>query len=431
MTTTTPTSTAAPIAAQPTPVVWLQKNLFNGWQNTLLTIAVFGVLLWAIRGFWIWATQAAQWRVIPANMSLYMVGRYPIDQRWRIWLICSLICVLAGLSWGILARNAAKLFSRSILIGIAVVCLLAALLPITADAEGNFAYRPFPHVLMLAGIAVVVASAWVGRQVGRKQPAIGQWVSIAWVLMFPISLWLIGGGFGLNEVGTDLWGGLMLTLMMAVVSIVLCFPIGVLLALGRRSVLPVVRWLCTLYIELIRGVPLIVILFMGQVMIPMFLTEGMRPDRVLRGIIGLTLFSAAYMAENIRGGLQSIPRGQTEASQALGLNPALTTGLIVLPQALKVSIPVIVGQFISLFQDTTLLSIVGLVELLGISRSVLANGEFIGRFREVLLFVGLIFWIFCYAMSLGSRQIEKQLNTGHSAGTKPANAALPTGAGGF
>jgi general L-amino acid transport system permease protein len=428
---TTATSTSAPIAAQPTPVAWLQKNLFNGWQNSLLTLVVLAVLLWVLRGFWVWTTQVAQWRVIPANMSLYMVGRYPIDERWRIWLLCGLICGLAGLSWGILSRNAAKLFSRSTVIGIAIACLLAATLPITADSEGNFAYRPFPHAMMLAGIAIVVAFAWVGRQVGRQYPGIGKWVSAAWVLLFPISLWLIGGGFGLQEIGTDLWGGLMLTLLMAMVSIVLCFPIGVLLALGRRSNLPVVRWLCTLYIELIRGVPLIVILFMGQVMIPMFLSEGMRPDRVLRGIIGLTLFSAAYMAENIRGGLQSIPRGQTEASQALGLNPLLTTGLIVLPQALKISVPVIVGQFISLFQDTTLLSIVGLVELLGISRSVLANSEFLGRFREVLLFVGLIFWIFCYAMSLASRQIEKRLNTGHTAGANPSNAVIPTTAGGL
>jgi general L-amino acid transport system permease protein len=175
----------------------------------------------------------------------------------------------------------------------------------------------------------------------------------------------------------------------------------------------VVRLFSVLYIEVIRGIPLIAILFMGQVIIPLFLPEGMRPDRVLRAIVGLTLFSSAYLAENVRGGLQSIPKGQEEAAKALGLNPPLTVSLIVLPQALKAVIPAIVGQFISLFQDTTLLSIVGLEELLGMSRSILANPNFIGRYSEVYLFVGLLYWIFCYAMSLGSRYVEKKLNTGH------------------
>lgn len=203
----------------------------------------------------------------------------------------------------------------------------------------------------------------------------------------------------------------MLTLFMSVISIVLSFPFGVILALGRQSMLPVIRWLSTIYIELIRGVPLISILFMGQVMIPLFLPEGMRPDRVLRAIVGLTLFTAAYLAENVRAGLQAVPRGQLEAARSLGLNAPLTLSLIVLPQAIKIAIPAIVGQFISLFQDTTLVSIVGLLELLGISRSILANPEFLGRYGEVYLFIGLIYWFFCYAMSVGSRKLEEKLNT--------------------
>jgi len=198
-----------------------------------------------------------------------------------------------------------------------------------------------------------------------------------------------------------------------VVSILLCFPMGVLLALGRQSSLPIVRLFSVMYIEIIRGVPLIAILFIGQNMIPLFLPQGMRPDNVYRAILGLTLFSAAYLAENVRGGLQAIPRGQMEAAYALGLNPALTTLLIILPQALKISIPAIVGQFISLFQDTTLLSIVSILELLGISRSILANPSFIGRYWEVYLFIGVIYWLFCYLMSIGSRRIEASLNTEH------------------
>jgi len=221
------------------------------------------------------------------------------------------------------------------------------------------------------------------------------------------------GGLGLEPVSTNNWGGLLLTVFLSVVSIALCFPLGVLLALGRQSSLPAIRWICTLHIELIRGVPLISILFMGQVMIPLFLPEDMRPDRVLRAILGLTLFSAVYMAENIRGGLQAVPRGQIEAAHALGLSAPLTVAFVVLPQALKVSIPAIVGQFISLFQDTTLLSIVGLLELLGLSRSVLANPQFVGRNAEIYCFIGVLYWLFCSAMSWGSRQLEKNLNTEH------------------
>jgi general L-amino acid transport system permease protein len=150
---------------------------------------------------------------------------------------------------------------------------------------------------------------------------------------------------------------------------------------------------------------------MGQVLVPLFLPEGMRPDRILRAIVGLTMFSSAYLAENVRGGLQAIPRGQIEAAKALGLNTPLVLGLVVLPQALKISIPSIVGQFISLFQDTTLLAIVGLVELLGISGSILANPKFLGRYSEVYLFIGILYWLFCYLMSQASRKLEQQLNT--------------------
>jgi len=220
-------------------------------------------------------------------------------------------------------------------------------------------------------------------------------------------------GFSIEGVPTSKWGGLVLTLFLAVTGIFLCFPAGVLLALGRRSELPIIRWLSVAYIELVRGVPLVSILFMGQVLIPMFLPFGVRPNPIIRAAVGLTVFSAAYLAENVRAGLQAIPRGQFEAADALGLNKPLTLALIILPQALKTAIPAIVGQFISLFQDTTLLAIVGVVELLGISRSILANPKFLGQYGEVYIFIAAIYWFFCYAMSLGSRKIEQQLNTEH------------------
>ncbi|HEY9889590.1 MAG TPA: amino acid ABC transporter permease, partial [Candidatus Obscuribacterales bacterium] len=362
MTATTPHDVSGAPAVKPLSAgAWLKKNLFSDWFNSLLTIVVTAVLAYAAYSSLKWGLTVAQWSVIPNNMGLYMTGLYPAAQYWRIWLLLGLVCLLAGLSWGVLARNLPTLFSRNVLVGLAIAGAGFVLFPPTRPSS--------PKLLLLT--AIVAGAAWAGRLIGRKLPAVGQWLSLLWFLSFFVAIWLIGGGLGLPTVPTNDWGGMVLTLLMAVSGIALCFPLGVILALGRRSSLPVVKWLSIGYIELIRGVPLIAILFMGQVMIPLFLPEGMRPDRVLRAIIGLTIFSAAYLAENVRAGLQAVPRGQQEAAASLGLNTPLTLGLIVLPQALKVAIPAIVGQFISLFQDTTLLSIVGLAELLGISRSVL------------------------------------------------------------
>ena len=404
MTTTLPPSSSnAPPITQVGPIAWMRKNLFSNWLNSLLTVIILTTLLNLLVSFLGWATTTAQWQVVPANWSLYFAGRYPAAQFWRLFTVLGLIAALSGLTWGVLVRNVPKLFDRNVLIGVAIVAVITVLLP-----------TPLPYRLVLLGIeALLLGSAWIGKKIGRAKPVVGQWLPFVWFLSFFVVLWLIAGGFGLPTVSTSLWGGLLLTVFMSVVSIVLCFPLGVLLALGRQSSLPVVRWLSILYIEIIRGIPLIAILFIGQNMIPLFLPQGVRPDNILRGIIGLTLFSSAYLAENVRGGLQAIPKGQTEAANALGLNPLLVTSLIVLPQALKISIPAIVGQFISLFQDTTLLSIVGIIDLLGITRSILANPQFIGRYWEAYTFIGIIYWLFCYAMSWGSRRLERQLNTGH------------------
>ena len=184
----------------------------------------------------------------------------------------------------------------------------------------------------------------------------------------------------------------------------LAFPLGLLLALGRRSELPIIRGISTIYIELVRGLPLIGILFMAQVMLP--LVVPFRLDRLLRAILGLTFFNAAYLAENIRSGLQSLPPGQSEAARSLGLNPIQTLRFIILPQALRLVIPAIVGQFISLFKDTSLLALFALFELTGIARSILSQPQFIGRNGEVYLFIGLIYWIFCFGLSQFSKRLE-------------------------
>ena len=404
MTTTFPPSSSAPPASSSGGVMaWLRKNLFNNWFNGILTVAISFILVFLGMNFLEWAFTVAQWSVVPANWQLYFVGRYPNDQYWRLWAILGLVAILSGLSWGILARNAAQLFTKVSLVCLGALAVFGVIMPAPLTSR----------LLFLGAVVLLAVAAWGGRQLGHSVAGIGRWISFAWLASFFVVMWLLAGGFGLESVSTGNWGGLLLTLFISVVSILLCFPMGVLLALGRQSSLPVVRLLSVMYIEIIRGVPLIAILFIGQNMIPLFLPQGMRPDNVYRAILGLTLFSAAYLAENVRGGLQAIPRGQMEAAHALGLNPALTTMLIILPQALKISIPAIVGQFISLFQDTTLLSIVSILELLGISRSILANPSFIGRYWEVYLFIGVIYWLFCYLMSIGSRRIEASLNTEH------------------
>jgi general L-amino acid transport system permease protein len=218
---------------------------------------------------------------------------------------------------------------------------------------------------------------------------------------------------GLPVVGTTAWGGLLVTMLLAVGGIVLSFPVGVLLALGRRSSLPVVKLFSILFIEVVRGVPLVTILFMFSVILALFLPAESRIDRLLRALMAMVVFSAAYTAENVRGGLQAIPEGQVEAAKALGLNNFQITTFIVLPQALRLVIPAIVGQFISLFKDTTLVVIVGINDLLGIGNAVLnLRPEFVRLQMEVYLFIAAIFWIFSYFMSYASLELEKALGVG-------------------
>ncbi|MBL1200508.1 MAG: amino acid ABC transporter permease [Nostoc sp. GBBB01] len=377
-------------------LIWLRKNLFSTWYNSLLTVVCLLLLFWVARGIITWVTTQAQWSVIEVNLRLFLVGRFPQTLYWRVWTVLAIAAIVSAITGGVFFHKQ-QLTKRGIIIYIFIVGVLLFILPVDLISRLQ---------LLLIGV-LIFAGFGVGRNFAE---VLTPWLSLLWLLSFPVIFWLIGGGFGLQSVPTNLWNGLLLTLLMAAVSIVLSFPIGVLLALGRTSDLPVVRWFSILYIEIVRGVPLVGILFLAQVMLPLFLPTDVRLDRVLRGIAGLVLFSAAYMAENIRGGLQSIPRGQIEAAKALGLNTILVVLLIILPQALRAVIPAIVGQFISLFKDTSLLSLVGLLELTGMARSILAQPEFLDRYAEVYLFIGLIYWVFCYSMSLASRRLEKQLN---------------------
>lgn len=392
------TKPSAALSAQSI-LIWLRRNLFSTWYNSLLTILSLGIVYLGGRGLLVWMLSQAQWMVLQANLRLFLVGRFPIDQLWRVWLMVLVLSIVASLTAGVMFRSQAILIGIGTLTGISL-----GIVPLVGGQVQAFIW-----IVAIGGIALLNLSigAWYNSHIPKRLLARG--LPCLWFLTFFIVLWLLSGGVGLQTIPTNVWQGLLLTVLTAVISIALSFPIGVLLALGRRSPLPVIRTLSILYIEVIRGLPLIGILFIAGVMLPLILPSQVQLDAVIRAICGLTLFSAAYLAENVRGGLQSIPQGQVEAAKALGLNPVLVLGLVVLPQALRSVIPAIVGQFIGLFKDTSLLSIIGLVELTGISRSILSQPRFIGRHGEVYLFIGLLYWLFCYLMSVGSRRLERQL----------------------
>ena len=275
-----------------------------------------------------------------------------------------------------------------------------------------------PYLDVLAGLAIVVGavlSLWCAWALGGRAGlnAIAGWAVVSAAVLFAMAL--LDVDYGLEPVETSQWGGLLVTLVVSVTGIVASLPIGILLALGRRSDMPVVKTFSVIFIEAWRGVPLITVLFMSSVMLPLFLPPGTNFDKLLRMLIGIALFSSAYMAEVIRGGLQAIPKGQHEAAMALGLSYWQSMGQIVLPQALKIAIPNIVGSFISLFKDTTLVSIVGIFDLLGIIISGFADSKWASPQTAPTGYftAALIFWTFCFAMSRYAAFTERRLNTGH------------------
>ena len=239
-------------------------------------------------------------------------------------------------------------------------------------------------------------------------------VKAAAVVLFPIiSFFLISGGLGLETVETEKWGGLMLTIIVASVGIVASFPLGIVLALGRQSNLPIMRTLSVTFIEFVRGVPLITILFMASVVLPLFFSEGLDFNKLLRALIGITLFQAAYIAEVVRGGLQAIPKGQYEGADSIGLGYWQGMLLVILPQALKISIPNLVGSFISLFKDTTLVLIIGLFDILAMVTLTTSDSNWLGFEVEGFVFVTLFYWVICFSMSQYSKSVERRFNTEH------------------
>ena len=380
------------------PLAWLRKNLFSTWYNAVLTLAASWLLYSFLKPAVLWSQTEARWGVIEANLTLFMIGQYPREELWRIWLVIYLLAGLIGLSWGAW-RNAAR--------GFAVMALGAG----AAFSLMCFTLQWDAWVNWLIADAILLTLFLLGRYLPRG-PLLA---SVGWVLFFPGLFLLVAGSrniAALPPVEMGAWSGLLLTLMLTIVGNFGSLPLGILLALGRQSKLPIVRYFSIGYIELIRGVPLVTILYMADILLPLFLPVDVRPDRVIRAMVGFTLFEAAYQAENVRGGLQSINRGQYEAAQALGLNGALATTLIILPQALRAVVPALFNSFISLFKDTSLVSIIGLFDLLRIGRSVIAQPEWLGTHREVYLFAFLIYWGFNLAFTYGNRRVEQALGVG-------------------
>ena len=384
------------------PAGWLRQNLFSTWYNALLTIVLVAFLVPLVAVTLRWIVTEARWGVVTANLRLFLIGQYPFEEAWRIWLSLTVLSVLTGVSAGVYGGATVRTLATWLAAGQALLAALAAVSGL----------GPAVVLALVANAALVwvafLAVRWRLRSVSRRL------VGFAWLASIPISVILLQGirGLPLPIVTSNLWGGLLLTFLLAIVGILLSFPFGVLLALGRRSSLPAVRFLSTAYIELIRGVPLVTILFMAAVMLPLFLPSNVRIDQVLRAMVGITLFSAAYVAENVRGGLQAIPLGQVEAAHAIGLNAFQTNRFIVLPQALRAVIPANVGLFISLLKDTTLVTIVGLLELLGIGRAVLAQPQWFGAQLEVYVFIAAVFFVLCYTMSQASYRLETALGVG-------------------
>ncbi|MCP5081635.1 MAG: amino acid ABC transporter permease [Alphaproteobacteria bacterium] len=415
-------------------VGWMRANLFSDWINTVLTligmylvyITLQTVIDWAfIRAVWTGEDNkacldkevgfhvGACWAFVGSKFSQFVYGRYPLEERWRVDI--TFLVGAVGLAWMII-ENAP--YRKWVAIFMLALFPLMALILLTG---GNFELSSGSwKAFSLLSIIALVGVAFVGVRAQTK----GSDFDLSTALMIPAAIlayiflayFLVDFDFGMAPVETSQWGGLLVTLVVAITGIVASLPIGILLALGRRSEMPVVRMASVIFIEFWRGVPLITVLFMSSVMLPLFLPEGVNFDKLLRCLIGVALFSAAYMAEVVRGGLQAIPKGQYEGAMALGLPFWKMMGLIVLPQALKLVIPGIVNTFIGLFKDTTLVLIIGLFDLLGIIQlNVTADAKWFAPsvHNTGYVFAGLSFWIFCFGMSRYSIYMENKLHTGH------------------
>ena len=371
-------STRKPPISQIGAVLWLRTNLFSSWINSALTLASLYLL-------YIMIPPLLDWMIFNASFSFGTVNLFGFDIKFSEAMATNQNCGREGACWPYIYE---KLYMYTY-----------GFYPRTETWRPNIVFG------LTALLFVIVPLVKHDKHKNR--------VTLSLIILYPlVSYVLIAGGFGiLMPVSTDQWGGLLLTLIIASVGIIVSFPIGVLLALGRQSNLKVIKLFSTLFIEFIRAVPLITILFMASFVLPLFLESGNYFDKLLRALIGIALFQAAYFAEVVRGGLQAIPRGQYEAADAIGLSYFQKNVLIILPQALKISIPNIVGSSISLFKDTTLVLIIGLFDMLAMVNLTSNDPYWLGRETEGFVFVTIVMWAILYTMSRYSRKLELRFNT--------------------
>ncbi|MEZ5448337.1 MAG: amino acid ABC transporter permease [Thiolinea sp.] len=353
----------------------------------------------------------ACWPYIDAKWKLIIYGRYPETELWRVNIVFAMLAI--GIAWLLIEKMP---FRKWVGIFMITIYPLIALILLTG-ANAEFSHFSIGFFLITGAVLYLAGVLGLRGKLGEVLAAFGSGVKVIGIIFAVIGVVMLfmSLDYGLEEVPTDFWGGLMVTLVVALTGIVASLPIGIVLALGRRSKLPLFRILSVTYIEFWRGVPLITVLFMSSVMLPLFLPEGTEFDKLLRALIGVALFSSAYMAEVVRGGLQAIPKGQFEGAAALGLNYNQTTQMIILPQALKIVIPGIVNTFIGLFKDTTLVLIIGLFDLLGMIQSTFTDPTWATPTTSATgyLVCAAIFWFFCFGMSRYSMRLENKLHTGH------------------
>ncbi len=425
----------APPATETGIIGWVMKNLLSSWLSVVLTVfgayviylIVPGVVEFAIvNAIWVGKDgldcrsiadggrvqdgQAigACWPYVQAYFSQFIYGRYPLEERWRvdIAMFVGVVSLIPLLIPTIPYKRENAIFLLGVYPFLVTILLTGGNIGIGNGAWG------FLAILMVLGVGFVVFQAKTTQSI---QISSGLKIVAAIGVAIAIVYLALGFDYGMLDVETPLWGGLLVTLVVAITGIVASFPIGIILALGRRSEMPVARLVSVIFIEFWRGVPLITVLFMSSVMLPLFLPEGVQFDKLLRVLIGVTLFSAAYMAETVRGGLQAISRGQYEGAMALGLSFWQMMGLIILPQALKLVIPGIVNAFIGLFKDTTLVLIVGLFDLLGQVQASFTDPVWSSpaTSHTGYLFAAMVFWVFCFGMSRYSIFMENLLHRGH------------------
>lgn len=455
---------------------WLRVNLFSSPTNTMLTILGIALIYITIPPIIQWAILDATWRgdsrgvcdeaaalgqtgacwsFIKVRMGVFIYGFYPEVERWRINLM---LLILAFNLFPILGSTLFKDNTRQTLLGCAGLAIAYWTLGTAAAlVMGTYFFLPLAlstlsrnpaivapvgagiqaitlriaSALLLGIVSYLGTSTFISADIAVAAAILLSLLTLflvfirnlstmgwRWILLFSVYpvlgfYMLVGGVLGLPHVETHFWGGLFLTLVVAGTGMATALPIGILLALGRRSELPVIKTVCITFIEFVRGVPLVSVLFMASVMFPLFLPENVTFNKLLRALVGIAFFYAAYMAEVIRGGLQAIPKGQYEAAKALGWPYWKMMSVIILPQTLRLVIPGLANNFLSLLKDTTLVAVIGLLDLLGIAKAAMADSDWLGFTKEAYVFAAIVFWVFCFAISRYSVHLEKKYHTSY------------------